>query len=241
MAAHGQIVESGAIRMLNGQPEARYFLMPVAEVEVLDTWHTRGMRGTGTHTFEVKDVFVPEERSVLVRGAPIVTGGARYKIPLTLVFASGDAMVALGLARGCLEAFYDLAGAKTPRYVTTLLREQGMVQFTVGKAEAALRSGRAFLVEAVGELWDELTGTGELTLERRAALRVATTHAIRLAEDIVDNVYSAAGATAIFEGHPIQRYFQDIHVITQHLQGRLSHYELVGQHWLGLPIEETRL
>jgi alkylation response protein AidB-like acyl-CoA dehydrogenase len=129
----------------------------------------------------------------------------------------------------------------TPRYVTGLLRDQPVVQFAVGKAEAALRSGRAFLMEAVGELWDEVSSTGALTLEKRALLRIASTHGIRLAEEVVDAVYRACGATAVFESHPIQRYFQDIHVITQHVQGRLSHYELVGQHWLGLQIDETRL
>jgi hypothetical protein len=78
-------------------------------------------------------------------------------------------------------------------------------------------------------------------MERRAALRLAETHAIRLAAQVVDSIYSACGATAVFEGNLIQRHFQDIHVITQHLQGRLSHYETVGQYWLGLPIDDTRL
>jgi len=72
-------------------------------------------------------------------------------------------------------------------------------------------------------------------------MRLAATHSIRLAAQIVDTAYNAAGATAIYEDHPLQRHFQDVHVITQHLQGRLSHYELVGRHWLGLPVDETRL
>jgi alkylation response protein AidB-like acyl-CoA dehydrogenase len=241
IAANAQVVENGEVRQRNGQPETRYCLVPIAQAELLDTWKTRGMRGTGTHTFEVKNVFVPEERTVFVKGAPVVTGGPRYAIPLTLGFACGDAMVALGVARSCMEAFFDLAGSKTPRYVQGLLREQALVQFSVGKAEAALRSGRAYLVEAVGELWDEVSSTGALTLDQRANLRIASTHAIRLAEGIVDSLYTACGATAVFESHPIQRYFQDIHVITQHVQGRLQHYELVGQHWLGLPIDESRL
>jgi alkylation response protein AidB-like acyl-CoA dehydrogenase len=206
----------------------------------LDTWHTRGMRGTGTHHFEVKDVFVPAERTVPPVGAPIVTGGARYKIPFTLSFAAGDAAVALGVARSCLNAFFELAGAKTPRHVQGLLRDLSLTQFTVGQAEAALRSGRAFLMEAVESIWDEATSTG-VTLEGRATLRIASTHAIRLAAQLVENIYTACGATAVFDGHLIQRHFQDIHVITQHVQGRLSHYELVGQYWLGLPIDEARL
>jgi len=241
VAANAQIIENGAARQRNGAAEARYLFVPIREAELLDTWHTRGMRGTGTHHFAVNDVFVPEERTVFTRGAPQRSGGPRYLIPLTLAFAAGDAAVALGVARSCLEAFFELAGSKTPRYVQGLLREQVITQFTVGQAEAALRSGRAYLMEAVGEMWDEATSTGAVTLERRAVLRLATTHAIRLGAQIVESVYSLAGATAAFEGNLIQRHFQDIHVITQHVQGRLSHYELVGAHWLGLPIDETRL
>ena len=138
-----------------GKPEARYLFVPVSQVELHDTWHTRGMRGTGTHHFEVKDVFVPAERSVIAKGSPLLITTPRYKIPFTLSFAAGDAAVALGLSRSCLEAFYELAGAKTPRYTTGLLRDQAIPQFTVGQAEAAVRSGRAYLMEAVGEIWDE--------------------------------------------------------------------------------------
>ncbi|HMB33221.1 MAG TPA: hydroxylase, partial [Methylomirabilota bacterium] len=81
----------------------------------------------------------------------------------------------------------------------------------------------------------------EVTLERRAALRLATTHGIRLAAQIIESVYSLSGATAAYDGNLIQRHFQDIHVITQHLQGRPAHYELVGRHWLGLPVDQSRL
>ena len=78
-------------------------------------------------------------------------------------------------------------------------------------------------------------------MDQRAALRLATTHAIRLALQVVDAVYNTAGATAIYEWNLMQRHFQDIHVISQHLQGRLSHYELIGKHALGLKIDQTRL
>jgi alkylation response protein AidB-like acyl-CoA dehydrogenase len=241
VAAHAQVIENGELRLKDGKAEARYLLVPVAQAELLDTWHVRGMRGTGTHHFAVNDVFVPAERTVLTAGAPLVSDGARYKIPLTLAFAGGDAAVALGLARSCLNAFFDLAGSKTPRYVQGLLRDQPITQFTVGQAEATLRSGRAFLMEAVCDLWNEATSTGAVSLERRVTLRLAATHAIRLAAQLIESIYTACGATAAFDGNLIQRHFQDIHVITQHVQGRLAHYELVGQHRLGLPIDETRL
>jgi alkylation response protein AidB-like acyl-CoA dehydrogenase len=95
-------------------------------------------------------------------------------------------------------------------------------------------------MEAVREIWEAATRNG-VNLEHRANLRIATTHGIRLAAQVIETVYNASGATAAFDGNLIQRHFQDIHVITQHLQGRLAHYELVGRHWLGLPIDEGRL
>jgi alkylation response protein AidB-like acyl-CoA dehydrogenase len=242
IAVHSQVIEHDEPRLLDdGQPEARYLFVPVAEAQILDTWRVRGMRGTGTHDFAVTDVFVPKDRTVLSVTPPFHEAGPLYRIPRTLCFASGDAACALGVARACLDAFRDLAGAKTPRAMKTLLREQPMVQADVGRAEAHLRSGRAFLMEAVREVWDRVTRTGALTLDERATLRLATTHAIRLAVDVVDTAYNAAGATAVYESHPLQRHFQDVHVISQHLQGRLAHYELVGRHWLGLPVDEGRL
>jgi len=243
VAAHAQIHDNGTVRIdpENGQPEARYLYVPVGEAELLDTWHVRGMRGTGTHHFAVNDVFVPEARTVLSVTAPLHDTGALYQIPRTLLFASGDAAVAFGMARSCLEAFFELAGAKTPRAVPGLLREQSMTQVDVGHAEADLRSGRAFLTEAVRDIWKSAYETGAVTLDQRAALRLATTHGIRLAVKVVDTVYNAAGATAVYESHLIQRYFQDIHVISQHMQARMAVYELVGRYWLGLPIDDQRL
>jgi len=242
VAAHAQVVDDGQPRRLpDGNPDVRYLFVPVAEAQLLDTWHVRGMRGTGTHHFAVNDVFVPEWRTVLSVTPPLLESGPLYKIPRTLLFASGDAAAALGTARACLDTFLELAGAKTPRAMAAPLREQSMIQNMVGHAEADLRSGRALLRETVRDVWTSTTTNGEITLDERAGLRLATTHAIRLAVQVVDAVYNAAGATAIYESHILQRHFQDIHVISQHLQGRLAHYELVGQHWLGLKVDDSRM
>ena len=240
LAARAQVLDNGQLRLQDGQPEQLYLFVPAAQAELLDTWHVRGMRGTGTYHFAVSDVFVPAERTVLQAGAPLLDTGPLYQIPRTLLFGAGDAAVALGVARSCLTAFVELAGAKTPRAMQATLRDQPMIQAAVGLCEANLRSGKAFLTEAVRDLWTEATSTGATSQEQRAVLRLAVMHSIRLAVQIVDTLYNAAGVTAIYEEHPIQRHFQDIHVISQHLQARLSYYELVGQHWLGLKIDLTR-
>ena len=134
LAAHAQVIENGQPRMDAGQPEARYLFVPAAEAQLLDTWHVRGMRGTGTHHFAVNDVFVPAERTVLSITAPLLEPGPLYRIPRTLLFASGDAAVALGVARSCLTVFGELAGAKTPRGMPAMLRDQPTIQSDVGHA-----------------------------------------------------------------------------------------------------------
>lgn len=242
LAAHAQIIDNGEVRRHeDGVIQQRYLFVPAAEVELLDTWRVRGMRGTGTHHFAVNDVFVPAERGVDSQRAPLVESGPLYRIPRTLLFASGDASVALGLARSCITAFSELAGAKTPRAMQALLRDQALVQFNVGRCEAHVRSGRALLTEAAGEIWAGVVSGDTPTLDQRAALRLAATHSIRLAAEVVDLLYNLSGATAAYEGHILQRHFQDVHVITQHLQGRLAHYEMIGRYHLGLPIDEARL
>src|SRR5438552_13497534 len=178
LAAHAQVVENGQLRLEDGQPERRYLFVPAAEAELLDTWHVRGLRGTGTYHFAVSDVFVPAERTVLQADAPLLETGPLFQIPRTLLFGSGDAAVALGVARSCLVTFFELANTKTPRAMQAMLRDQPVVQATIGRAEADLRSGRAFLTEAVGELWTEATSIGATTQEQRAILRLAATHAI---------------------------------------------------------------
>lgn len=241
-APHARIVEQGRPRLLpDGQLETRYLLVPKAETEILDTWQVRGMRGTGTQHFRVDDVFVPERRSFITAGEPLTVPGPLYLVPRILLFGAGDAAIALAVARASLDGFVELAGAKTPYRTQKQLREQGRVQFNVGRAEAQIRSGRAFLLEAVDDVWREASVGRAIGLERRAALRLAITHALRLAIEVVDTVYVDAGTTAIYESSPLQRYFQDIHVISQHLQSRLDNYEQVGQALLGLEPDLSRM
>ena len=195
------------------------------------------MGATAAHHLAVSRALVPDERTFAPTPPPREPHGPLYLLPRTLLFSAGDAATALGVARSSLDAFVELAGGKTPGYSTGRLRDQALVQADVGHAEADLRAGRALLFQTVREVWDAVCASGSITLNQRAALRLANTHTIRLAVKVVDTVYNASGATAIFESHPIQRHFQDIHVISQHVQSRLSHYGLVGRFYLGLDVD----
>ena len=235
MASRAQVVEDGVPRLrADGSPEIRYLMLPAQDAQILDTWDVRGLRGTGTHHWTVDDVFVREEYTFSPDDSPGPAYAPIYRIPRQILAACGDAATALGVARSCLDLFVELAKTKQAANTGSLLREEALVQFDVGHAEADLRSSRAFLRETVRELWAEIAATNAITLEQKALLRLASVHAIRLSAGVVDAMYNAAGATAVQKSHPIQRHFQDIHVITQHMQSRRSHYELVGKVLLGM-------
>ena len=222
------------IRGDDGGIVVRHMIFPKSAAIRHDTWHTRGLRATGSYDFEVKDLFVPEESTVWTYGDAVKEPGPLYAYSMVLLFACGFASVALGVARAGLDAFIDFAGGKLPRGDRTRLADKQVVQSQVGAAEMKWRSGRYGLHGAVREVWDRVSTTGRFEIGDRVALRGAATHAIHLAKETVDIAYEACGSDAIFERHPIQQRFQDIHTITQHLQGRLAHYETIGQFALGL-------
>ena len=216
--------------------EDRMLILPKEQVSLIDVWQVNGLRGTGTFSFEVEDVCVPSNRTFNPSDTPREEGPL-YVMPMLLLFASGFACTALGVARSALNAAVELAGGKRPRLDRNLLRDKPIVQREIGRAEAIWGSARAFLFEAAAAAWKSASEVHALTVEERIRLRLASTHAIRMAAAAVDIVYEVCGSDSIFEHKPIQRRFQDAHVITQQIQGRMAHYDTAGQFFLGLEPE----
>jgi alkylation response protein AidB-like acyl-CoA dehydrogenase len=195
-----------------------------------------GLRGTGSDTYSMREVVVPEAYSVRrdraeerrVQGAPL------YLFGTTHAYASAFAAVSMGLARGLLDAFKATAATKTPAAGTRLLRESEVIQDGVARAEAKLRSARAFLLEVLEESRGRAERTGEVCLADRVDIRLATTSAIHRAKEVAEWAYHEAGASAIFEDQPFERRMRDIHASAQQVQGRTEHLAHCGQHLLGL-------
>ena len=209
--------------------EIRTMLLPKREAIPVDVWEVGGLRGTGSFSFRVEDLFVPAVRT-FVPETPHEEGPL-YVIPMSLLFAAGFATVALGVARSGLDAAIELATVK--RTDLGLLADSPITQREIGRAEAVYRSARAFLMEAVSAVWESACATRSLSVEERVRLRLAATHAIHMAAGVVDIAYTLCGSDAIFADNPIQRRFQDAHAITQQSQGRLVHYDSAGQFFLG--------
>lgn len=219
----------------NGDQEIRIaFFHPKSLVRIIDTWNVSGLRGTGSHDIAVEDLFVPEERtfSALDRRARVT--GAMNRIHGFDLAGCGFCCVGLGVARAAIDAFVDLATVKIPRSSSDLLRERVMVQAQVGEAEALLRSGRAFLFDVVGEMWETAVAGGPVTERQRSDLRLAMTHAAQNAAKATHMVCVAAGTTSIFASSPLERYARDAEVVTRHNQLQFVNYEAVGRTMLGL-------
>ena len=219
-----------------GREGHRIMLMPKNEVDFVDFWPVQGLRGTASFSFEVDDHFVPENRTYDPAG-PMREDGPVYGIPTTLLFASGFSTVALGIAKASLGTAMKLAEGKVPGRATRLLRDESTTQRIIGEAEAVWHSAKAFLREAHASVWDSAVAKTPLTMEQRIKLRLAATFGIQKAKEVVETAYTLCGSSAILDTNPIQRQFQDIHVVSQHIQGRSTHFETAGQFFMGMEPE----
>ena len=239
LGAHVRIIEADGTprRKPNGAPEVRTILFPASSATMHDVWDVIGLSGTGTDSYSVDNLFIPAKFAVLRDDLSAVREkGPLYGITTYTMFGLGFAAIALGVARASLDAAIELARGKQSLGLTAM-RENNAVQGLIGRTEGDLRAARAYIYGAAVEAWRDLTQDGQLTEERRAALRLASTWTIHQSASVVDAAYHMAGATAVFRANPFERRFRDMHAIAQQIQARDTHYEDVGKAILaGTPV-----
>ncbi|UPY38216.1 acyl-CoA dehydrogenase family protein [Sediminicoccus sp. KRV36] len=228
----------GSLRMTpEGTPYERTMFFPRHEISMVANWQVMGLRGTGSDSYSVENLFVPEAFSTRRdrnEERHSHGHGPLYRFTTTHLYAAGFAAVALGAARGMLDAFVQLASEKTPLSSTRMLRDSPVLQNGLAWAEGQWRAARAQLHLALREAEEHVASGASLTTEHKVSIRLATTFAIHQSKQVADFAWTEAGATAIFEDQPFERRFRDIHAVTQQVQGRRTHFETVGQHLMGL-------
>ena len=234
LGAHSAVQNpDGTPHMRYGRPDDRTFLFLRAEATIVDDWYVLGLRGTGSDTYSVKDLFVPDDHAP-ARDVPEEKReeGPIYPIGSTLLYASGFCSVTLGLGRRMLETYIELARGRQSRAATTVMAKNNAVQREIGLLEARLSAARAFLHEAVGQVYDA-SAAGTLDVDLRMRLRLATTFGMNEATDVSIACYRGAGTAAISEKAPFERRFRDAMSASQHLQAMLPMVEMVGRHIIG--------
>jgi alkylation response protein AidB-like acyl-CoA dehydrogenase len=236
------VVENGVPQVDgDGVPETRQCLVHLSRCEILDTWHTTGLRGTGSNDVAVRDEFVAEAQTFSFQNQNLVTRpGPLYAFPF--MFIAKAAAPALGIARHAIDAVIESAARKPARRYTAgerveppkLLRDDVYVQDAVGRAETLLASVRAYYFGVMGDLWATLN-EGRQPSERQLALfTTAYPHVVGACADVVQLVYKAAGGAAVYQKGPLDRCLRDILTMNQHVIGTLRTYEMAGRLLLGL-------
>jgi alkylation response protein AidB-like acyl-CoA dehydrogenase len=238
LGGHVQLVDAEGTPCLgpDGKPVERTLLFSKAEAAIKDTWHVVGLKGTGSDTYTVTDLFVPA-RYAFTResAADRREAGPLYRLTTFQLYGCGFAAVALGIARATLDAFVDLARAKIPMLGAKPLRESAVVQAEVARAEACWQSSRAYLMQALDNAWETALRGESPGLQQRAALRLAGVYATQQSREVVEIAYHLAGGSAIFESQAFERRLRDMHAVSQQVQAQLVNFEHAGQVLLGLP------
>src|SRR5207245_3440164 len=188
LGAHVAILaEDGTPRQRpDGGPVIATLLFSKASAKFTDIWHVIGLKGTGSDSYTVTDLFVPEKYTVLREAEPKPRQpGLLYAFSSSNMYSSGFAGVALGIARSTLDAFIGLARDKIPRGAIRTLRDDNVVQSQVAQSEARLRAARAFLLASLEQIWRDVAQSGRLTLDHNTTIRLASTWAIHQARDVV--------------------------------------------------------
>lgn len=210
------------------------------DLEIHDTWHTLGLRGTGSHDAVADEVHVPEPLVFSLFDGPVLDRPL-YRFPIFGFFALSIAAAALGNARAAIDDLGALAAGKVGQGSTRTLAERPSTQASVATAEASLGAARALYYEAIEAGWQAAQREEPVAVEVRNGLRLAATHAVRRSAEVVRTMYDLGGGTAIYDQSPLQRRFRDAHTATAHFQVNEASFELPGRILLGQDADTTML
>ena len=208
-----------------------------ADVTFHDTWHTSGMRGTGSLDFSVADVVVPLGRTFQPFGGGATIDAPLGHFPNFTLLAAGVAATALGIGRRALDELAALAADKRPQFSSRTLAQSAYAQIELARAEAGLRAARASLLESVAAAWETCVAGDRVTIEQRVAIRLAGVNAAEQATRAADTASTLAGGSSVYSTSILQRLQRDAHVPTQHIQVAPKLYETLGRALLGQEVD----
>jgi alkylation response protein AidB-like acyl-CoA dehydrogenase len=214
----GCVVENGRTRGAGGIPPVIHVLAPARGWEIEDTWFATGLAGSGSHHYSAKDLFVPEGH-VLDLFSPSERDEPLYRLPITASVSIPMAGTPLGLARRAIDELCALAGKKIVAIPPppVLLKNLPRVRLAVARAESLLGAARAYVYDTVQRLWDEVEQRGAASMKSRRDVGLARIHAHRMACEVAQLMFDAAGPAAVYASSPLDRLLRDAVTINQHL------------------------
>jgi 3-hydroxy-9,10-secoandrosta-1,3,5(10)-triene-9,17-dione monooxygenase len=203
------------------QPDRRWFLIPRADFEIIDDWQTVGLKGTGSKTIELKDVFIPEERCItqteLSEGRGIGArehGGPLYCAAMDFTFSLPLAGPQLGIARNVLNAFEERCRSRITSGNWRLAGEQMASLMRLSEAGAQIASARALLLEDARKFC--FMPAAEATQTDRFQCRRDVAYATQLCRQASNSLFEAAGGSSLYDKADMQRLWRDSNAAAAH-------------------------
>lgn len=206
----------------SGPPEARYFLVPKSEIEIIDDWRTAGLRATGSYSLKIKKAFVPAYRSAAIadmaRGtAPGIAyhNSPVYRAPFPQVLPFPLAGVPLGIARAALTVYLEFYRAKLASFSPEQIAEQSAVFSRLSDAHADIEAAAALILGNAEEIDAMADGSKATPVDRARFVRNISYggHKCRMA---VTSLFEASGGSAIYDSFELQRIWRDVNAATAH-------------------------
>jgi len=219
----------------NGNPVAKMWFLPRDQWEIVDTWDVAGLRGSGSHDVKTEGGYVsPEHVGVDLVTLPAQHDNPVYRIPVPLRLSYNKVAIALGVARGALGAFADLAQDKVPMLSAATLKHRPIAQFRMGEAMAKYRAARAYVLDAMTKVEDELlAGAARPGPETTENARLACVFGANECMAVVDSLHNTAGTSAMRMFSPLERKLRDAHACATHRWVSHPLYENLGKIYLG--------
>ncbi|SAK74618.1 acyl-CoA dehydrogenase [Caballeronia hypogeia] len=214
-----------------GKPRTAVFRP--AQVEIVENWNVVGMQGTGSHDLRVTDQFVADDWTFVRGGTPTIDEPL-YRYPTIAYAAQVLAVVNLGLARAALDVANNMAGGRKTTTGAPQLADRAYYRIELAKAEAQLRSARAFFFDTTDSVWQSILAGNEVTPDQVSLLRLSATQIAREGAEVVNRAYRLGGTMAIYRNHPLQRLVRDAMVVTQHAFLGEGNYDGAGAVFVGV-------
>lgn len=234
------VMDGDQPRQIEGIPVTIASVIRAREARVEDTWRSLGMRGTDSNDVIMDDVFVPASRAFPLRPAfepNRYYPGPLYRFPGMAAVIMMIAPVALAVGRAAVDEFQELARRKAAFGFTAPLSQRAPVQGALARAEGLLRAARLLYFDTLTQVWKTVLGGEPATLEQKADLTLAGTHAASTVATVAGMMHQLAGTTGIYERSPLERQFRDANTLRHHGFMSENRFEVIGQVYLGLPPE----
>ncbi|MBC3846452.1 hypothetical protein H8K90_08675 [Winogradskyella echinorum] len=201
----------------------KLFFIKKEDIKVIDTWHVGGLRGSGSHDIEIKDVFVKESYAIDFN-SPVSIDNPYSRLPIGCLNSAGNASIALGLLKAAMDELIKMCHDRVTPGKNPDLRDRLTIQTAVAKSKTTLDAKRTQLHNSVSTIWEEAQKGNTYTDEQLADVWAASVEAATAARSMVTEIFAVAGTASLYTKFRIERVHRDIHAVLQH--------GIIQPHWL---------